>query len=335
MKGLLGSGELVEIARLYYEEQKTQQEIAERLGISRSTVSRHLDKARRLGMVRIQVISDAADLNDLAWELETRFRLRRAFVAPSSEDEPEHTVKRNMGITAASCIPRFIGHNDIVGVAWGSTLYEAFENLKNTSLDKTLQVKVVQLVGAVGEMVNNTHANEVARSAAAAFGGDWYLLPAPGVCAGKSARDMFFHEPSVKRVIDMGKRANVAIVSVGVCHPSSIMVSSGYVTSQEISLLREHGAIGDTCCRFYDAQGRPVKSDIDNRTLGIPLDELRKVPLKIVIAGGLMKARALVGAIKGGYCDILITDRIAAVEMLRILRDNKLTSAGELIAECP
>ncbi len=335
MKGLLGSGELIEIARLYYDKQKTQQEIAERLGISRSTVSRQLDKARRLGIVRIQIINDTEELNDLAWELETRFGLRRAFVAPSSEDEPEHTVKRNIGIAAASCIPRFIRQNDIVGVAWGSTLYEVFENLKNLSPDSALKISVVQLIGAVGEMVDNTHANEVARSAAAAFGGDWYLLPAPGVCAGKSARDMFFHEPSVKRVIEMGKRANVAIISVGACHPSSIMVSSGYATAREISILRERGAIGDTCCRFYDAQGRPVKSDIDSRTLGIRLEDLRKVPLKIVIAGGLMKAHALVGAIRGGYCDILITDQIAAMEMLRILREIKLTSAGNLLAKCP
>ena len=199
--------------------------------------------------------------------------------------------------------------DQIIGTCWGSTIYELVRSLAHKPVSG---VEVVQFVGTVGSLLSHTHADQLARMIAQAFGGEWHVLPAPAVVQNGDSLQTFLNEPQIRRVLELGKRSDIALVGIGVCNDNAILARAGYITGDEICQLQSLGAIGEIGCRFYDAHGNPCRSDIDDRTISIPLLDLRLIPVKIGVAAGLHKVKAIQGALAGGYIDILVTDLITA-----------------------
>ncbi|HHV62408.1 MAG TPA: sugar-binding transcriptional regulator [Firmicutes bacterium] len=311
---------IVEIARLYYEEGKTQEDIAKEMGISRSTVSRSLKKARKIGAVQIRVVDPCFECTSIARELEARYGLRRAIVVPSvdtagavSAAEAEGLIKRDIGRAAAEYLSRVMRDGDILSTAWGSTLYEVAKALTPA---RPVKVRIVQLAGFVGNVAAHEQAGDLARRIASAFGGEWYLLPAPLVVENKTTRDAILHEPAISQVLGMARQASVALVGIGTCDASSLMVRAGYLREEDLKELGARGAVGDVCYRYYDEDGNPCPSEWDDRVIAITLQELRDIPLRVGAAGGERKIKAIRSALKGGYINVLITDETAARGLL-------------------
>ena len=257
--------------------------------------------------MRITIVDPNSVCALVGLELERRFGLKRAVVVEGDPDS-EDLTRRHWNQVCRIAHPHGSG-SQIIGTCWGSTIYELVRSLSHKPVE---HVEVVQFVGTVGSSLSNTHADELARMIAQAFDGEWHMLPAPAVVQTGDALQTFLNEPQIRRVLELGKRSDIALVGVGVCGDDATLARAGYITAAELRELRSIGAVGEIGCRFYDISGRPCRSDVDNRTISIPLADLKSIPVKLGVTAGLHKVDAILGALAGGYIDILVTDLTTA-----------------------
>ena len=303
---------MAEIARMYYEDGRTQDEIAKEFGTSRSTISRVLKRARDLGIVRISIVDPDSICSQVAAQLRKQLGLKRAVVV-EGHPESDDLTRRDIGVKSAELLVRLVQDNQTIGICWGSTIYEVVRAL---TPKRVSGVKVVQFVGTVGSLLADTQADQLARMIAQAFNGEWHVLPAPAVVQNGHSLRTFLSEPQIRRVLELGKQSDIALIGVGVCNENALLARAGYITKSELQQLRALGAVGEIGCRFYDSHGNECRSDVDDRTISIRLADLRQIPTKICVAAGLNKVPAIKGAIAGGYIDILVTDLVTAHALL-------------------
>jgi DNA-binding transcriptional regulator LsrR (DeoR family) len=141
-------------------------------------------------------------------------------------------------------------------------------------------------------------------------------LPAPGLLHSAGLRDALVLDPAVACATDGWDELSLALVGVGGLAPSSLLEQSGNaICVEEAEHLRGLGAVGDICFRFFDAEGHPVESELDDRVLGITPQRLRSVPRRIGVAGGAPKVPAIRAALRGGWINVLITDTASARQL--------------------
>lgn len=312
---------MAKVADLYYLRDLTQQEIANRLGLSRPTVSRLLRRSRAAGIVRIEVVPPDAAHHTLERELEQRFGLREAIVVAG---QGEAQTTQSLGRAAARFLERTVKRGTTVGVSWGTTLRAVVDHLRQ----KPLRPTVVPLVGGVGQISPRIHANDVAHAIADAFGGRVHLLHAPAIVASRRVRQALVRDTEIARVLALARRVKIAMVGIGALVPSSTLVQSGYFSADDLLALRRRGAIGDICTRLFAYDGTPLDGELDRRTLAVELRDLRRIPTVVAVAGGAAKAEAIRGALVGRLLDVLVTDHLAAREILRL---ETLLAAGRAV----
>lgn len=301
------------VARLYYVDGLGQQEIARRLGTSRATVSRILQGARDRGIVQIHIVSPPEYDVDLAAELERRFGLQDVVVV-RADHSGEGQLKESLAQAAADLVRRVVRPGDLMGVSWGTTLGHVARFLRPS---RPTNVTVVPLVGGVGQVDLELHSNSIADGIARALGGRSQLLHAPVILSSPATRDLIMQEPEVSNVLRLARSVSIALVGVGAPIESSTMIRTGYFSPQDLAELRRRGVVGDICSRFYDICGNPCETPFEERVCGISLQELAGIDYVIGVAGGTEKARAILGALRGGFLDVLVTDEETAMSLLR------------------
>jgi DNA-binding transcriptional regulator LsrR (DeoR family) len=299
------------VADLYYMRDMTQQEIAERLGISRPTVCRLLQRSRAEGIVRIDVIPPDGAYHQIERELEERFALREAIVVTTA-------TQRALGRAAAEYLDRILKGGEKIGVSWGTTLRAVVDSLRPRPLGPT----VVPLVGGVGQIAPGIHANDLAHGIAEAFGGEVHLLHAPAVVASARVRRAMLSDGGIARSLAMARQVDVALVGIGALVPSSTLVHSGYFSADQLAALRRRGGVGDICTRAFTREGAPVDDALERRILAVELSDLRRIPQVVGVAGGPAKADAIHGALSGRLVDVLVTDHQAARAVLRSAKEG-------------
>lgn len=306
---------LSKVSRLYHEQQLTEQQIADRLHLSRSRVSRLLKQARAEGIVRVAVYSPPGVYPDLENRLEAAFELQEAVVVDVSEPGVQEIVSREIGTAAARYLQQTLSNGDVIGVCWGNTLRAMVAALQPL---ETRDVHVVQIIGGLGSPTAEAHATDLCRRMAAALGCRLTLLPAPGILASRQARDAVLTDGNIEAALKLIPELTVAFVGIGVPAPGSLVMRDGSIINRdELVALLTQGAVGDIALRFFDALGRPVRSELDERVIGISLEELKRVPRVVGVAGGPEKDAAICGAMRGGYIDVLVTDQGTATRLLR------------------
>ena len=172
-----------------------------------------------------------------------------------------------------------------------------------------LGAKVVQILGGVGNPGAQVHATQLTQRLASLIGGSPVLLPALGVVASPRARNVLLKEPYVEEAMAYFGKLDLALVGIGALEPSKLLSSSGNRFSpSELRELQSHGAVGDICLRFFNARGEPVRTPLNDRVIGIDLNHLRRVSRVVGVAGGSRKVRAILGALRGRWINVLITD---------------------------
>ncbi|MED4582705.1 sugar-binding transcriptional regulator [Brevibacillus choshinensis] len=302
----------IEATKLYYQFDYSQQEIADRLGVSRPTVSRLLQHAKEQGYVRIEIIDPREDVNALAKALQDQYRLDTALVCYSPLNEYEE-IKKSISKKAASFIQEVVKDGDIIGVTWGTTMHEIGLQLEPKPVRG---VEVVQLKGGVSHSQVNTYAMEIVNLFADAFHTVARYLPLPVIFDNLAVKEMVEKDRHIGRIIELGKQANIAVFTVGSVKEDSLLFRLGYFNQEEQEQLRRTGA-GDICSRFFDEKGNICSEEINNRTVGIDLPELRKKEKAILVAGGQRKIEAIRAALAGGYANILITDQFSAQALVQ------------------
>ncbi len=82
--------------------------------------------------------------------------------------------------------------------------------------------------------------------------------------------------------------------------------------------IRATGAVGDICGQHYSLTGEWLDIDVNRRVVGISLDNLARIETVIGVAGSSRKGAAILGALRGRYVNVLITDDQAARKLLAL-----------------
>lgn len=302
---------IIDAAKLYYESNYTQQEIAAKLNLSRPTVSRLLNQARELGYVQIEITNPFESKETLSLQLKHKYNIDTVHICHSPTNTEEE-IKNSICENAAHYLDSIVKDNDIIGVTWGTTLKEIAIRLP----DKVVQnVEIVQLNGGVSYSKIDTYAYEIIHEFTRAYRSNPRYLPLPVLFDSEAVKDLVEADRNIQKTIERGQQANIAVFTVGSVKDNARLFRLGYLDNSEQHLLQEK-AVGDLCSRFFTEDGTIASEIIDNRTVGIRLDDLRKKEKSILVAGGVRKVQAIHGALIGRYANILITDQYTAKALL-------------------
>jgi len=308
---------MTKVAQMHYEENMRQSDIARQLGLSQSTISRLLNRAREEGIVRITVTTPKGIYIDLEKKIMGRYGMRDVIVVDCHNGEDENSILRDLGAAASYYIESSINNGEVIALSsWSATLL-ALVNSMHT-IPRKKNVKVVQILGGVGNPSAEIHATRLTGRFADLVQGEAIYLPAPGVVGSKVTRDAFLEDSFVQEAISLYNDVTMALVGIGSVSPSMLLAQSGNAFSEEeLDILREKKAVGDILLRFFDADGIPVRSTLNDRVVSMKLDQLKKVDRAIGIAGGARKFEAIRGALRGKLINILITDNCTAKKLVQ------------------
>ncbi|MGV1791390.1 bifunctional sugar-binding transcriptional regulator/dihydroxyacetone kinase subunit DhaK [Rhizobium sp. A37_96] len=287
---------------LYYEDGKTQGDIAEIMGISRATVNSYLADARSRGIVNISLEPSRLSSLSIAQELKRHFGLHDCLVVPS--DDGTRPLIDRLGTAGAQAMARLLKSGDTLAVAWGRTVLAVGEQANVPNLQ---DVTIVQATG--GTRARFAYTPELCASAFAnATGGKLINITAPAIVSAPEVRDILLREPLVEDQFSTLAKANKAVFGVASLRPNSTIHSSGFFESVSLQDYLAKNAVGVLAGRFIDAKGQPVLGPLDERTIGISLEMLKSISLRVAVAGGFDKVPAILAALRGGYINVLITD---------------------------
>ena len=302
---------MVEAAKLYHLMDFSQMEVAKKLGVSRPTVSKILQQAKEEGIVEIKIMDPSENCRMLGEELEERFGLKKAIVVSVPLYE-ENVVKQAIGKIAANYVNSIVKDGDIIGITWGTTMYQVAMHLKHKSVR---DVKIVQLKGGVSHSQKKTYASEALHLFEKAFDATLYQLPLPAIVDHVVVKQAIDADRHIRKLLTLGKEANIAIYTVGVPQTDSLLFQLGYFTDEDEKVISEH-AVGDIASRFFDKDGHICNPDLNARTIGVELEDLKNKEQSILVAGGLKKVDGIRGAIKSKMSNVLITDANTAKILL-------------------
>ena len=297
---------ILQAAWLYYHDNLTQQEIADILGVSRATVINYLNSARDQHVVTISVKPEVMNTISLAQELCERFALEDALIIP--EDGGRGNLIDRIGAAAAHYVGLSCQSGDVIGVAWGRTVLAMSTRIPPTT---ATDLKVVQIVGSM-LLDDGTSAEVCTANIAHRLGAVCVNLHLPALLSSRDLRDALMTEAMVVDQFDLIRRCSQVYFGICTLERDSLVYNSGLTTPQSSITYQEGGAVGVIAGRFYDRQGRPVLAEIDDRRIGITLQELKEIPKRIAVAGGPEKVKPILAALVGGYVTTLITDEATA-----------------------
>ncbi len=301
---------IAQICRMNYLYNLSQNEISSNLRISKSAVSRLLKEGKEKGIVTFQIKDYENRCSFLEEKLEQFFKLKEAVIVSNEGINSEEDIKKKIVKAAALLLQRRIRENDTVAVSWGTTLAEVV-NVINPSF--YLNIDVVPLVGGIDNKGRDILSNEIARKLSKALRGKYYVLNAPLVVNNLLTKEALEKENSIKTVIDKAKSADIAVVGIGSSKQDSTMLKQGCFSVKEFDkLIIDKRVIGDICANLYDIWGNIIKFPSQNQIMGLQLEELKHIPTVIGVACGENKKEAILGVLRGGYVNIIVTsERVA------------------------
>lgn len=299
---------LARVSYMYYEEGLTQQQIANTLGISRMRVSRMLQQARDEGVVQISITFDGF-YPHLERTLSQKYD-GVEFVICDSLDESEKALKTSLGKTAADFLSRRITNGDTVAVGWGTTLLESAKHLHSKFPDTVF----VPLIGGQVRVGLDVHANSIADQMARNSGGKSLKIFAPAVAESAESKKVLVNSAGVRDTLAEAVNADICVFSVGTPFSTATTIEKvGYYDAKDIEKLRKGGAKCDLISiSYFSSDGSRCCSDLAKRTVSISETQLRAIPEKVCVAGGIDKHEAIRIALEQGLIDTLVTDERSA-----------------------
>jgi len=299
---------LVKIASLYYEQNLNQSDIATRLGLSQSFVSRAIKRCHAEGIVRFSIAHPTGTYVALENELQARYGTDQVIVVHVDDDASDRSIKRAIGSAAATCLQQALSGSELVGLSSWSSFVRAMVDQMHP--EGARAKGVIQILGGIGHN-ENLAANIVTNDLARLLRCEAHLLPTRSF--GRSAADTptQLESEELSDVVKRFPEVQLAIVGIGANEPSELIRKAGIFTTEETDLTAL-GAVGDICLHFYDRDGAPILDEAEDPVISMTLSQLVSCPKVIGLAGGLHKVEAISGALAGDYLDLLITDCLTA-----------------------
>jgi DNA-binding transcriptional regulator LsrR (DeoR family) len=286
-----------------------------------------LQRARRQGMVEISVRMPRQRVPGIESRLKAIFDVEEVVVIPEMAEDPDAMVC-TLGQTGADCLLSHLRDGDVLAIGGGTAVHAIALALDPP---RSYDVAVVPTSGGVQGSAY-TDVNYLASEIAGRLGGRAYQLHAPAFVETREQREMLLSMGPVKEILDIARRANVALMGVGsIDYEVSRYVKFTALSPEEMQQIAEfHGGVGEIGAFVYDIEGRPCAREYAQRVIGLDLPELRRIPFFIGVAATSAKSLPLYGALRGDRLDVLVTDEAAARGILDLFeKDFRGGTAGE------
>ena len=306
----------IKICKLFYQYGMSKIDIGNKLRMSRLKVSRLLEDSIKEGIVKISIKDMEGTYLDLEDALEEKFRIYRAIVTDASVDY--EITKKNIGKAAAGFLIDMVNKRDVIGVAWGTTIFEMVEQLpKKIDIDN---ISIIQITGGSNQVPREINASELSRRIGAVFNAKCYYLHSPAILSSEEAKKILLSEKDVKNTLEQFNKVNIAVVGIGSIkpEPSTMLYRDGYISKEDFKNISNTCAVGDINSFFYDENGNNCETVLDNRVIGMNLDQIKRVRYVIGIAGGAEKIDAIYGALNGKIINSIVTDHETAKKLLEM-----------------
>lgn len=315
---------MLKIFHDYYVRNLSQNEIAERHLISRKKVQRLLDKGREENLVEVRIRFPSRMYGELESALEDKYGLIEAHVCDVDDTDIGNRgmMVREAGEMAADYFLRILSNDMTVSITWSGHVAQMLEEASRkigAVRDKQKNVEFVLTLGAVAGSDPDIQTLDAARRLTNALNGKLHVLMAPGMTTTPDIQRAFMNEPQIARIVDKAKRADAAFFGVGSMNGESRQMSIIQRLMPEMSKkLHTLGAVGDINGHFFDADGEPVASDLDEHLVGLTIQDIKNLPLTVGIVTGSQRYNATKAILKGRVLKVLVTD----VETARQLVDE-------------
>jgi deoxyribonucleoside regulator len=313
---------LAEVASLYFIDGLDQREIAVRIGLSRSTVSRMITEARDLGIVEIRVNRPLPVDDDLRQLAVREFSLKNALIL--STPGIHGSRLQRVGALAAQYLEATLGENTTIAISWGTSLAATVDGLSG---NRNAGNRVVQMIGAAGSRHPEVDGSELARNMATKLGGSHIALNAPLIVDDPALAQALLRQESVARVLDMAATAEMAVIGLGGMNPDiSSLLRSGFATEKDLQAVAAAGGVGDAGGHILSVDGTTIHSELSERTVGLDESRLRAIPTVLAVATGVEKVEIIHAALRSGIVNVIATDDETMQAVLSFARFKTLAA---------
>lgn len=306
-------------AELFYLHGLAQKEISATLRISPVTVSRLIQKAKDSGVVRFSIQEPYAGMLDIAQQLKEKYGLQDAIIThfPNVRQGELTDIKQTVALEGAKYLQRQIKSEDVVGIAWGKTMFHLINYLNPC---QRVNAAFVTMHGSIASCDYQLDVHTLTKRAAMALGGKQYSLYANGLLDSSEAVQRLEQEKRIQQVMGMFEHITISVSGIGSHCPEAMspLAFAPYLSAEEYQTLKEKHVCGDIMLRFFDLDGQECDTTLKKRTVAIPLEIYQRIPQKILAVTGLYKAVPLHVALKNHYCDVLVADSQLARKVLEM-----------------
>lgn len=287
----------------YYMENYTQHQIAEAMGLSRAKVIRLLEDAKTDGIIQFNFRKDDSTRVSLEKNLIAAYGLNDAFVVPTPLNEATltHTISR----AAALYVSDHLRPGGYLNIGYGDTVSSMLGYLAKEHEDS---INVVSMTGGVSYYLPSVSST--------AYAMHLFLIPSPLIVSSSEVRDALLGEKSIQEIYAMTEHADMSVVGIGAAVEGATVLRNGIIRESELAILKMQGSVGDVLNHFYDSEGNPITTEIENRTISTDIEKLRTMKNVVGVAGGSEKVAAIKAVLRGGYLNVLVTDSKTAEELL-------------------
>ncbi|WP_226036100.1 sugar-binding transcriptional regulator [Aquibacillus saliphilus] len=298
---------IAKIAWKYYNEGLTQNEIAESLNLSRMKVIKFLEKAKTNNIVQFKVNLDKSYNMDLQNEIKEKYELSDIYIVPSSTQNIADSLK----IAAAQYIEDRITRDTMINIGYGEAVSKTLGNL---NISTKYKVTFVSLSGGVKFYMPtaiNTYSDYYTNP-----NYTHYIMPSPLMVSTENLAQEMLDEKPIKEISQMIPHSTITVVGIGALNEKATLVKEGYLNLNDMEILKSKGAVGDLLSQFYDIDGNVLQIDLHKKLISTEISMLKSLNHVVAVAGGIKKREAIIGALKGGYIDVLITDESVAESLI-------------------
>ncbi len=242
-----------------------------------------------------------------------KFKLKKVVVVPNDTTD-KGIIKRRLGKAAVLLVDQLVSDGTVLGISWGTTMQEIARQIRPRRVKDMI---VVQLNGGISRAEFDTHASEITKTIGEGYKAIPYYMPLPAIVDNANLKKVILSDKNISRTLELGRKADIAMFTIGSFGYDSVLVKADYFEPKEVDELLQSGAVGDICSRILKADGTICSKNLNSRTIGIELEELKKKQYSIAVAGSKEKLAAIKAGLKGKWFNCLITDEWIATELLR------------------
>ncbi|MBF7097100.1 sugar-binding transcriptional regulator [Alkalibacter mobilis] len=305
---------IVRCVKMHYEENLKQNEVAARLGISKATVSRIINYAKEKGIVEFKINNPyPEEIIQLEKKIEKKYGLLEVIIADLESDD-ESDVKKAIAKEAAKYLSRVLKQGMLIGVSSGTTLAEIPKHIENS---KTNDYTFIPMVGGNGQYIPNIQTNNIALNFARVFKANSKILHAPAMVEKIENKNILVGDPGIRSVLSLTEKLDIAVMGIGSCTlQSTVKMIAEFIDNKELESIRDKGAVADVCNIFIDKYGNGDAFESNERVIGITLEDIKRTPLRVAVAGHRTKFEAIKGVVNTGIVNVLITDLSVAENLV-------------------